>query len=116
MPLTKKGGPVRHDKGVRHIPDKEHRCLTEDQARHVYKKVEMDKVINIETMKQEIEDDKMTRNKLNEEDTTETIPYQMVILNKVYKDNIKTEQIFWNLKDAGLSPAWYYSFLVLDFF
>ena len=53
----------------------------------------MDKVINIETMKQEIEDDKMTRNRLNEEDTTETNPYQMVILNKIYKDNIKTEQV-----------------------
>ena len=43
----------------------------------------MDKIINIETMKHEIEEDKMTRNKLNEEDTTETIPYQVVILNKI---------------------------------
>ena len=83
MPLTKKGGPVRHNKCVSHIPDKEQRCLTEDQARHIYKKVEMDNIINVETMKQEIEDDKMTRNRLNEEDTTETNPYQMVILNKV---------------------------------
>ena len=64
----------------------------------VYKKVEMDNVINVETMKQEIEDDKMTRNRLNEEDTMETNPYQMVILNKVYKDDIKTEQmIHWSI-------------------
>ena len=85
MPLTEKGGP-----------DKEQGCLTEDQARYVYKKVETDKVINVETMKQEIEGNKMTRNRLNEEDTTETNPCQMVILNKVYKDNIKTEQmIHW---------------------
>ena len=42
-------------------------------------------------MKQEIEDNKMTRNRLNEEDKTERIPYQMAILNKVYKDDIKTE-------------------------
>ena len=35
----------------------------------------MNKIINIETMKQEIEDDKMTRSKLNEEDTTEANPY-----------------------------------------
>ena len=49
-------------------------------------------------MIQEIEDDKMTRNRLNEEDTTETNPYQMVILNKVYKDDIKTEQmIHWSI-------------------
>ena len=49
-------------------------------------------------MKQEIEDDEMTRNRLTEEDTTETNPYQMVILNKVYKDNIKTEEmIHWSI-------------------
>ena len=72
--------------------------MTEDQARHIYKKVETDEVINVETMKQEIEDDKMTRNRLNEGDTTETNRYQMVILNKVYKDNIKTEQmIYWSI-------------------
>ena len=32
----------------------------------------MDKIINVETMKQETEGEKMTRNRLNEEDTTET--------------------------------------------
>ena len=49
-------------------------------------------------MKQEIEDDKMTRNRLHEEDTTEANPYQTVILNKVYKDDIKTEQmIHWSI-------------------
>ena len=97
MPLTKKGGPVRHDKSVMYVTDKGQRCLTEDQARHVYKKVETDKAINIETMKQEIEDDKMTSNRLNEEDTTETNPYPMVILNKVNKDDIKTEQRYIGL-------------------
>ena len=98
MPLTEKGGPVRHDKSVRYISSKEQRCVTEDQARHVHEKVEMDKVINVETMKQEINDDKMTRNRLNEENTTETNPYQMVILNKVYKDDIKMEQmIHWSV-------------------
>ena len=89
MPLTKKGGPIRHNKGFRYIPDKEQKCLTEDQARHKYKKVETDKIINIETMKQEIEGDKMTRNKLKEEDTNETNPYQVAILNKINKDDIK---------------------------
>ena len=53
----------------------------------------MDKIINIETTKQEIEADKMTRNKLNEENTAEANCYQMVILNKVYKDDIKTEKM-----------------------
>ena len=64
MPLTKKVGAVRHNKSVRYKPDKEQRCLTEDQARHIYKKVETDKAINVETMKQEIENNEMTRNRL----------------------------------------------------
>ena len=49
-------------------------------------------------MKQEIEDDKITSKKLSEEDTTEANSYQMVILNKVHKDDIKTEQIIhWSI-------------------
>ena len=93
MPQTKKGGQVRFSNKITYIPDKEKKCLTEDQARHVYKMVEMDKIINIETMKQEIEDDKMTRNRLKEEDNTEANPYQIAILNKVFRDDIKTEQM-----------------------
>ena len=58
LPQTKKGGWVRFDNKIRYIPDKDREYLTEDQARHVYKMVEMDKIINIETTKQEIEDDK----------------------------------------------------------
>ena len=53
LPLTKKGRPIIHNKGVRYIPDKEQKCLTEDQARHIYKKAETDNIINRETMKQE---------------------------------------------------------------
>ena len=56
--------------------------------------VEMDKIVNIETMKQEIEDSKVTRNRLKEEEeNTEEYPYQMAILNKVSRDDIKTEQM-----------------------
>ena len=73
--------------------------MTKDQARHVYKMVEMDKVINRETMKQEIEHNKVTRNRLKEEENnTEANPYQMAILNKVSRDDIKTEQmIHWSI-------------------
>ena len=96
MPKTKKGGWVRFDNKITYIPDREN-CLTEDQARHVYKMVETDKVINIETMKQEIEESEVTRNRLKEEEeNTEINPYQMAILNKVSRDDIKTEQmIHW---------------------
>ena len=89
---------MRHDKGIRYIPDREKKCLTEDQARLICKKVETDKIINTETMKQEIEDDKLMRNKLKEEDTNDTNPYQVVILNNINKDHIKTEQmIHWSI-------------------
>ena len=40
----------------------------------------------------------MTRNRLKEEDNTEANPYQMAILNKVSRDDIKTEQmIHWSI-------------------
>ena len=93
LPQTKKGGQVRFDNKIRNIPDTEREHLTEDQARHVYKMVEMDKIINIETMKQETEDDRMIRTRLKEEDNTEGNPYQMAILNKVSGEDIKTEQM-----------------------
>ena len=69
--------------------------MTEDQARHIYKMVETDKIINIKTLKQEIEDDRVTRNRIKEEveDETESNPYQMAILNKTSRDDTKTEQM-----------------------
>ena len=70
----------------------------EDQATYVYTMVEMDKIINIETMKQEIEDDKMTRNRVKEEENTEANPYQMAILNRASREDIKIEQmIHWSI-------------------
>ena len=58
--------------------------MTEDQARHTHIMAEADKVINIETTKQGLEDNKGNRNRLKEEeDDTESNPYQMAILNKV---------------------------------
>ena len=68
LPLnTGKGGPVRY---VKH---KEAKCLTEDQARHIYKKVESDSMVNVNTIKQEIEDDKLTRGKMDDDEIN---PYQ----------------------------------------
>ena len=98
LPQTKKGGRVRFDIKIRYIPDKQRECLTEDQARHVYKMVETEKIFNIESMKQEIEDDKMIRNRLKEEDSTETNLYEMAILNNVSRGDIKIEQmIHWSI-------------------
>ena len=53
----------------------------------------MDEPVNIYTMKQEIEVDRMIRNKSEEENESELNPYQMAILNKKSKDDAKTEQM-----------------------
>ena len=58
LPMNMKIG--RHA-NVRCVKDKENICLTTDQARHIYKKVESQGEINVDTMKQEIEDEKLTR-------------------------------------------------------
>ena len=45
------GGHIRTD----NYESKENKYLMEEQARHVYKKVESSNIININTLKQEIE-------------------------------------------------------------
>ena len=46
------GGPIKYAK------HKEAMCLSKDQARHIYKKVESESIVNVGTIKQEIEKDK----------------------------------------------------------
>ena len=49
LPLnTKLGGPVKC------VQDKEAICLTKEQARHIYKKVESEGIVNVDTIKQEM--------------------------------------------------------------
>ena len=81
------------------MPERVKKCLTEDQARHIYKKEEMDKLVNIETTRQEIEDNKMTRNEIQEEeDENKSNPYQIKILNKKSRDETKIEQMInWSI-------------------
>ena len=55
LPLnTKIGRPVKC------VKDKENICLTKDQARNIYKKVELEGIVNIDTIKQEIEENKLS--------------------------------------------------------
>ena len=50
MPLNAKiGGPARY------IADREATCLTNVHARHIYKTAESEYIVNIDTIKQEIE-------------------------------------------------------------
>ena len=59
-------------------------CLSKKQADYVYKKVEEGKVINVNMLKQELEQD------LDREDDN---PYKKAVLNKVYRDEDKTPQV-----------------------
>ena len=59
-------------------------CLSEKQANYVYKKVEEGKVINVNTLKKELEQD------LDREDDN---PYKKVVLNQAYRDEDKTPQV-----------------------
>ena len=47
-------------------------------------------MVNFNTIKQEVEDDKLTRDKMEEDEIN---PYQKVGLNNVYREDIKTAQL-----------------------
>ena len=99
LPKKKKGGQVRFSDKVTYIPDREKKCLTKDQAKHIHEMVEMNKPVNIHAMKQDIKDDSKIRIRSKEEEIDSVLnPYQMAILNKRLKDDIKTEQMInWSI-------------------
>ena len=85
MPLKSNlGGPVRY------VKDRENICLTMDQARYIYKKVEQDSIVNIEMIKQEIEDDRLDKDNDNE---GEENPYQNIIINDFDRNNVIASQM-----------------------
>ena len=90
MPVnTKIGGPARY------IKSREAICLTNDQARPIYEKVESESKINIETIKQEIEADRWGGNNL---DGYKVNPYHKIIMNRIEKDNtIMLEMEQWSI-------------------
>ena len=85
MPLnTKIGGPVKY------IKDKEVICLMDDQATHMYIKIESDSIVNVDMIEQEIEADKLGSDNLDEDEVN---PYHKIITNKVEKGNVITLQM-----------------------
>ena len=63
MPLdNKKGGSVRYAKDRKAI------CLTEEQTRYIYKNVELGSEINLDTIKQEIDNEKLAATKTEQEE------------------------------------------------
>ena len=99
LPLdSKKGGPVKYAKDRKAI------YLTEEQMRCIYKKVESGSEINTNTMKQEIDNEKLTSTKTEEERN----PYQKLVLNNVYKDEIKTAQMqHWSILSDNVKYVLY---------
>ena len=75
---------------IKYIKDKDTICLTEDHPRYMYKKVEQGNNLNIETMKQGIEQENLAKTATNRGNEN---PYQKVVLNKLYKEENKTTQM-----------------------
>ena len=61
-PNTKIGGSVKY------VKDMENICLTTDQVGHIYKKVQQKGVVNVDTIKQEIEEDRLNKNYIDNEE------------------------------------------------
>ena len=75
---------ARQVEKISYIKNRKAMCLSEKLATYVYKKIEEGKIINENTLKQELEQD------LDRKDDN---PYKKVVLNKVYKDDDKTLQL-----------------------
>ena len=80
---TKIAGPFKCAK------DKESMYLNKDQARHIYKKVESEGIVNVDTIKQEIEEDKVSKDNIDDE----VNPYHNKIINNIDKENVNISQM-----------------------
>ena len=91
LPLSPKiGGQINNNK------PKDDQYLTEEQARHVYRKIELGGIINADTLCQEIGQER----ELNRIDDTneETNPYKELIVNNVEKiEPLMTQLEQWSI-------------------
>ena len=65
--------------------------LTRDQARHIYKKVETGEIINVDTVKHEIEQEKQLSQM--DDDSGEVNPYTELVVNNAEKIEVQKTQI-----------------------
>ena len=94
LPKKKKGRQVRFGDKITYIPDREDKCSTKGQVKHIYEMVKMNKPINNHAMNLDIKDDSKVRVRSKEEEIDSDLnPYQMAILNKGPKDDTKTGQM-----------------------
>ena len=80
------------------VNNKKTKYLTEDPAQHIYKKVESGSIINIDTIKQEMDQDLY---RFNDTDG-EINPYCKIIVNKAKRDDTILSQIeqWWILSNV----------------
>ena len=91
---------------VKYVKDKENICLTVDQAKYIYKKVKQEGIVNIEMIKQEIEDDKL--NKDNIDNDEEINPYQNIVIYEYDTENIITSQMeMWSIPSNAVNFVQY---------
>ena len=76
---------------VKYVKDKENICLTADQARYICKKVEQESIVNIEIIRQEIEDERL--NKDDTDNKEEVNPYCNIIINEFDRENVIASQM-----------------------
>ena len=74
---------------VKYVKDEENICLTTDQARYIYKKVEQKGMVNVDTIEQEIEEDRLNKN----DNEGEVNPYRNIIRNDFNKENVIASQM-----------------------
>ena len=81
-------------------------CLTNDQTRHICKKVESESAVNADTIKQEIEEDTLDRNNVEGDELN---PYHEIITNNIDRENIITSQMEqWSRLSNIVHYAQYY--------
>ena len=57
-----------------------------DQAKYIYKNVDQEGIVNVETIKQEIEDDRLNKDNIDKEE--EVNPFGNIIINEFDRENI----------------------------
>ena len=65
-------------------------CLTRVEMRHIYKEVELEGVVNVDAIKQEIEEDKLCRDNIDDDKVN---PYHNILINNIDKENVITSQL-----------------------
>ena len=96
---------------VKYVKDKETICLTKDQPRIIYRMVELEGIVNVDTLKQE----KLRKDNI---DGDEINPYHNIIINNIDRENVITSQmeqwsIFSNVANYiqyDRNPKYFYHF------